>query len=130
MANPVITGITYPSAYDTMTLTAFIANNLDVAISSPGSSLMYAIGGAVSVIVNNITLPQQFNQSGPLVVNSPALLSQLVNSGVRFSNGFTTTLIPNLQTTIAKSALLAQTPAQTQTALNAVVSSFVAAPLS
>ncbi|GAC1407945.1 MAG: hypothetical protein NVSMB64_15490 [Candidatus Velthaea sp.] len=130
MPNPTIPGVVYPTAYDTTTLTAFIANNFDTAISSPGSTLVYALPGAVSVNVNNIALPQLFNVSGPLVVSSSALLSQLVNSGVRMSVGFTSTFLPNLQTTIAKSALLAQTPAQTQTALNSVVAAFIASPLS
>ncbi|GAC1401670.1 MAG: hypothetical protein NVSMB64_00210 [Candidatus Velthaea sp.] len=130
MANPVIPGVTYPSAYDTPTLQAFIAANIDTAISSPSSSLVYALPGNANVIVNNIALPQPFNVAGPLVVGSGTLLQQLVNSGVKFSTGFATTLLPQLLTTIAKGGLLAQTPAQTQTALNAVLASFVAAPLS
>ena len=130
MANPTTPGITYPSAYDTTTLTTFIANNFDTAISSPGSALVYALPGAVSVNVNNITLPQLFNVSGPLVVNSSALLSQLVNSGIRMSVGFTATLLTQIETTIAKGALPAQTPAQTQMALNSIVAAFIASPLS
>jgi len=91
---------------------------------------VYAIGGGATAVVNHIPLAQPFSQAGPLVVNSPALLSQLINSGVRFSTGFTTAFLPNLQTTIAKGAMLAQAPAQTQAALNAVVATFVAYPLS
>jgi hypothetical protein len=130
MANPLIPGIAYPAAYDATTLQAFIAANLDAAIAIPGAQLLYALPCSVNVMVNSIPQPQPFNQSGPLVVGSPILLSQLVNSGVKFSTGFTTTLLPNLQTTALKSALGALTPAQTQTALQAVVAAFIASPLS
>ena len=130
MPNPSIPGVTYPIAYDTVTLTAFIANNYDVAITSPGRWLVYAINGPVTAVINSIPLAQQFNQAGLLVVNSLALLSQLVNSGVRFSTEFTSTFLPNLQTTMVKNGLLAQTPAQVQTRLNAIASAFVANPLS
>ncbi|GAC1409724.1 MAG: hypothetical protein NVSMB64_18570 [Candidatus Velthaea sp.] len=54
MANPVIPGVTYPSAHDNPTLTAFIANNLDISMTFPGSSPVYAIGGAATAVVNNI----------------------------------------------------------------------------
>jgi len=128
MANPVIPGVTYPSAYDAATLQTFIANNLDMSLSTPAASLVFAIGGPVTVVSNNIPLLTQFNQPGFLVVASPKLLTELMNSGIRFSLGFVSTLLPNLQTTIAKGALLAQTRAQTQTALNAVIAAFVANP--
>ena len=120
-------GATFPADTTLASAQSFIASNYDVAVTTSGASLLvYPIGGQVNALINN--LPFVWNYSGPMVA-TPKLISELVNSGVRFSGVGFAALLSQIQTTIAKQALNAATPAAIQTALQAVISFFVAAPL-
>lgn len=112
-----------PAAYQT-----FIAANLDVAVTSNGAQVLaYALSASgVNTFSNN--LPSYWAYSGPFVA-SPKLISELVNSGVRLSIGFVSTLLPQLSTTVAKQSINAATPAQVQSAMQAVIANFFATPL-
>lgn len=64
------------------------------------------------------------------MVATPKLVSKLVNCGVRISGVGFASLLSQIQTTIAKQALNAATPAAAQTALQDVIATFFATPLS
>ena len=128
MAIPTLVGPTFPANETLAAAQTFIAANLDIAVTSSGAQqLAYALGSSgVNVFSNN--LPAYWTYSGPFVA-SLKIIGELVNSGVRISIGFTTTLLPQLATTVAKQSLNAATPAQVQTALQSVIANFFVAPL-
>lgn len=92
MAIPTMPGASFPADGTIASAQTFLAAQLDIAVTSGGATVLaYALPGSINVFINNLPVP--WNYSGPMVA-TPTLYSQLVNSGVRFSNGFTTTLLP------------------------------------
>ena len=119
----------YPAAETPAAFQTFIAANYDIGVTSGGAQVLaYALSGSgVNAFSNN--MPSYWAYAGPFVA-SPKLIGELVNSGVRLSVGFTSALLPQLATTVTKQSLNAATPAQMQTAMQSLIGSFIATPLS